>query len=293
MDKVRSMTGFGRGEAQTSDVGVIVELKSVNNRFRDLQLRSPREYLPLEPRMIRLLKDRFARGRIDCYIRRTAAGRKQRVLADADLAQQYQQAISVVEAAIGASPGSLVSSYILSQPGVLTVDDFEVDVANEWTVVEAALLSATEDLEQMREREGVALTSDLAHHLTELRGCLAEVNEATDGINERLEAKLQARLRRLLGDRVDPQRLAQEVAILADKADVAEEVARLRSHADQFAETLEQGGAIGRRLDFLLQEMNREVNTIGSKAIEHPVSHRVVEMKSVLERMREQSANVE
>src|SRR5690606_22175361 len=130
-------------------------------------------------------------------------------------------------------------------------------------------------------------------HLVEMRATLGEIEQAAVGVSQRLRQKLEGRLERLLTERVDATRLAQEAALLADKADVAEEIARLRSHVDQFAEALEATEPVGRRLDFLLQEMNREVNTIGSKAAEHPISHRVVQMKSVLERMREQAANVE
>ena len=130
-------------------------------------------------------------------------------------------------------------------------------------------------------------------HLEELDARLSEVDAVVVGINERLRHRLDTRLKRLIGDRVDANRLAMEAAILADKSDVAEELARLRSHCEQFKEGLHSTEPIGRRLDFLIQEMHREVNTIGSKAAEHPVSQRVVEMKSILERMREQSCNVE
>ena len=145
----------------------------------------------------------------------------------------------------------------------------------------------------MREKEGSALKVDLEDHLTALLKCLADVESHVSGINDRLRHRLETRLRKLIGDKVDGQRLVMEAAILADKADVSEELARLRSHCVQYRDGLNSSEPIGRRLDFLIQEMHREVNTIGSKAAEHPVSQRVVEMKSVLERMREQSANVE
>jgi uncharacterized protein (TIGR00255 family) len=163
----------------------------------------------------------------------------------------------------------------------------------EWDVVETALQSAIEDLLGMRKTEGEALHEDLESYLVELRTLVGQVEACAVGINERLRERLDGRLRRMLGDRYDTYRIAQEVAILGDKADVSEELARLRSHCSQFASGLEETGPIGRRLDFLLQEMNREVNTIGSKAAEHPISQRVVEMKTTLERMREQTANVQ
>lgn len=291
---LRSMTGYGRGEASSGGVTVLVELRSVNNRFRDLQVRCPREYMPLEPRVTQALKGPFRRGRVDCFVRRSVTDGAQIVQVDPDLAGQYMQAVDTLRGLVPGlenQPASL--SFVLTQPGVMTVTEAEVDVMREWDVVETALAAAVQDMLQMREVEGEALAEDLRRHLTELRGLLAQVELSTDGIHERLYARLESRIRRLLGDRVEPHRLAQEAAVLADKADVSEEIARLRSHCEQFREALDADEPVGRRLEFLLQELHREVNTIGSKAAEHPVSQRVVDMKSVLERMREQSANVE
>ncbi|MEZ4323067.1 MAG: YicC/YloC family endoribonuclease [Myxococcota bacterium] len=291
---IRSMTGYGRGEASANDLTVVVELKSVNNRFRDINLRSPREYLALEPRINALLKDPFARGRIDAYVRRTVGTTRQRVVADASLANEYALVVNeVAQQMVGFVEREVPFTFILSQPGVMTISEEPVDVTLEWDIVEIAVQSAILDLMQMREAEGATIQREFEQMVDEMRTIVGEIEAASIGINERLQKKLQRRIGRLLGDQADPYRIAQEVAHLADKADVAEEVVRLRSHLDQFTETLGQEDPVGRRLDFLLQEMNREVNTIGSKAAEHPVSQRVVLMKSVLERMREQSANIE
>ncbi|MFT4622831.1 MAG: hypothetical protein ACI8PZ_001487 [Myxococcota bacterium] len=291
---LQSMTGYGRGEASGSNVTVVVELKSVNNRFRDLQLRCPREYMALEPRINRLLKTPFSRGRIDAYVRRKAMAGASRVVADTALAAEYVRVVNEVSDRVtGVIQRDVPFTFILNQPGVLLVEEVEVDVMTEWDVVETALQSAIDDLLAMRRTEGEALRTDLLQQLTELRGTVGHVDDVADGINERLRARLESRIRRMLGERVDPYRVAQEAAILADKADVAEELTRLRSHCDQFGTALVAEEPVGRRLDFLLQEMNREVNTIGSKASEHPISQRVVDMKSILERMREQSANVQ
>ncbi len=291
---LRSMTGYGRGEATTSEVAVVVELRSVNNRFRDVQLRSPRVYMPLEPRINNLIKDRFSRGRIDAFVRRSVTQSRSVVVADTELAREYTSTLlGLAENLPEGVELDLSLSFIAGQPGVLNVTEAEVDVMSEWDVLETALTSAMDDLLAMREAEGRALYQDLQHHLGELRAIVVEVDLVTEGINERLKARLLGRIRRMLSERLDPERLEQEVAILVDKADINEELTRLRSHADQFAQALEDEEPVGRRLDFLLQEMNREVNTIGSKASEHPISQRVVHMKSVLERMREQAANVE
>jgi uncharacterized protein (TIGR00255 family) len=291
---LHSMTGYGRGEASNGDVTVVVELKSVNNRFRDLQLRVPREYMAIEPRVVNMMKDPFQRGRIDAYVRRTARSPLTRVVADRGLAAEYARVV----AELGADLGSLVAkdvslAFVMQQPGVLTTTERDVDVMSEWPIVETAILAAISDLTAMRRQEGIALHGELSGFLDEVRTQLAEIESVATGINDRIRQRLEVRIKRMIGDRFDPYRIAQEVALLADKSDVSEEIARMRSHCDQFGEALDAPEPVGRRLDFLLQEMNREVNTIGSKAAEHPISQRVVDMKTSLERMREQSANVE
>jgi uncharacterized protein (TIGR00255 family) len=215
-------------------------------------------------------------------------------VADVGLASEYAAVVNELTAGmVGFVDREVPITFILSQPGVLNVTEATVDVMEEWTIVEVALESAIADLAQMREKEGKALEEDLCGHLNALLAAVDLVENVTEGINERLRMRLESRIRRMVGDRFDPYRITQEVALLADKADVSEELARLRSHCSQFEEAMSSDDPVGRRLDFLLQEMNREVNTVGSKASEHPVSHRVVNMKAVLERMREQSANVE
>ena len=152
---------------------------------------------------------------------------------------------------------------------------------------------AIEHMSAMRQKEGAAMAEDLRGHVSEMEALRARVGEYSDGIASRLELRLMERLNRLVGDQVDESRLAQEAAIQADKADVSEELARLSSHIEQFGAGIGLSGPVGRRLDFLTQEMNREINTVGSKAVDAEVSGIVVDMKSVLERMREQVANVE
>jgi uncharacterized protein (TIGR00255 family) len=289
-----SMTGYGRGEASNGDVTVVVELKSVNNRFRDLQLKCPREYVALEPRITNLLKDPFQRGRIDAYVRRSATTPTTRVVANVGLAHEYARVINeVAEEMVGFVGREVPFTFILQQPGVLTITEAEVDVMSEWPVIETALQSAIVDLLSMRRQEGLAMQAELKSFVGEMRTVLAEIEASAAGINDRVRQRLETRIKRMIGERFEPWRVAQEVALLADKADVSEEIARMRSHCDQFDEALDANEPTGRRLDFLLQEMNREVNTIGSKAAEHPISQRVVDLKTALERMREQSANVE
>jgi len=290
---MQSMTGYGRGEASNGNVTVVVELKSVNNRFLDVQVRLPRPYTVIEPRFSKALKKQFSRGRVDVFVRRQATESSHNIVPDPSLAERYLKAASEVTKRLARPDETIPVSWILAQSGVLNTVEHEADAVGEWDLIQTALDLATQELLSMRCTEGAALKADLQSHLGEIAQLQSAIAEHQEGITERLSKKLQERLERLIQDRVDPQRLAQEVVILADKADVSEELTRIRSHCDQFTTALNHNEPVGRKLEFLLQELNREVNTIGSKAAEHPVSARVVEMKSVLERMREQAANVE
>ncbi len=290
---MNSMTGFGRGEASDGATAVVVEIKSVNNRFRDVQVRVPREYNVWEARVTNVVKDAVSRGRLEVSVRRICSEGATRVTADLKLVEQYRLAIAEVAHRLQRDTTEVPLSFVLGQPGVLVTTDNDADALGEWDLVELAVQSALADLATMRTAEGVALARDLDRHLAELRRHCAEIEAAVSGIVARLHARVLDRVSRLLGERVDAGRVAQEAALLADKADVSEELARLSSHADQFEQALRADEPVGRKLDFVLQEMHREVNTLGSKATDTPVSARVVDLKSVLERMREQVANVE
>ncbi|MDP6931892.1 MAG: YicC/YloC family endoribonuclease [Myxococcota bacterium] len=290
---MNSMTGYGRGEASNGDVGVTIELKSVNNRHRDIQVRAPREYLSLEPRIHKALKEAVSRGRIDVHVRRVATGSGRTVAADPILAEQVLEAMTQVAKRLQRLEETIPLETILAQPGVLSFQDGTTDGLTEWDVVSTALGAAIGELLEMRATEGAALDEDLKSHLYVMERLRAQVESHADDINLRLLKRMQKRIDRLVGERADPARLAQEAAILADKADVSEELARVRSHCEQFGKTLESTVPVGRKLDFLCQELNREINTIGSKAAETSMAIRVVDMKTCLERMREQVANVE
>lgn len=289
---MNSMTGFGRGQATGSGVTVTVEMKSVNNRFRDLQLRCPREYMAFEPRVNAQLKPRFGRGRIDVFIRRTASSGGVGVMVDEGMARTYVSSLLELGEKLNLR-NDLSLAAVAAMPGVLTTVEHQPDVSAEWVVLETALQAAADHLAEMRLREGEATREALESMLTELSDQRQKVELEADGVASRLRLKLMDRLNRLVGDRADPDRLAQEAALLADKADIAEELIRLESHIQQARAAIVKDEPVGRRLDFLAQELNREVNTIGSKAAEHAVSALVVDMKSTLERIREQVANVE
>jgi uncharacterized protein (TIGR00255 family) len=290
---MNSMTGYGRGEASNGDVSVVVEMRSVNNRFRDIQVRLPRAYMVLESRIQKIMKPRINRGRVEIFVKRSAVESGQTISADPILAERYHTAMATVAKRLTRDPDRISLETLLKQPGVLTLSESEPDALVEWTLVSTALESACDELLSMRATEGAELFNDLKQHLDQILHLRAEVETHCEGINTRLHARLTARITRLIGDRIEPSRLAAEAAVLADKADVSEELARILSHCNQFSQVMIEDNPIGRKMDFLTQELNREINTIGSKSAEHPISHRVVEMKSVLERIREQAANVE
>ena len=290
---MNSMTGYGRGESTNGNVTVIVEMKSVNNRFRDINVRLPREYMVLEPRVHKALKDHVNRGRLDTFIRRSANETKEMIQPDPFLAEHYLKAMNEVAKRLQRLEEPIPLSLVLSQPGVLTPVAVESDALSEWALVETALDAAREELCKMRAVEGKVLQEEMVSQLDQMQRLWAEVQASADGVAKRLHDKLEERLTRLIGDRIEPHRLAQESALLADKSDISEELVRIRSHTTQVLEALHSDEPVGRKLDFLLQELNREINTIGSKAAEHPIAARVVEMKSVLEKMREQAANIE
>jgi uncharacterized protein (TIGR00255 family) len=291
---LRSMTGFGRGEASGVDVAVVVELRSVNHRFLDVQVRGPREYMAFEPGVQQAVKKAFRRGRIEVHVRRSPIRSLTRVRADPELFSAYVDAARSLYMAREELPDDAgIMQFALKQPGVIDVSSEEHDVLSEGDVLMTALEVAIDAMRSMRDAEGASLHGDMQRHLVSMIEQVEHVDAHVAGLKQRLRERLERRVQRLLGDRFEPWRLMQEVAILTERADVSEELTRLRSHALQFRDAMDRDEPVGRRLDFLLQEMNREINTLGSKAAEHPVSHLVVEMKAILERMREQAANVE
>jgi len=283
---LRSMTGFGRGTATAEQATVVIELKGVNNRYQETHVRIPREYNALESRLKSAIADRIRRGRVDLHLSRQGAGGQTEVRTDRELADSLRAAAEAVV-------GNCDPVWLLNQPGVLTLAEAQVDADAEWPVVESALSEALDAFVAMRNAEGRALEADLRGHLTTLADIVADVAGQTDHLLELEAERIRKRVGDIFGVSVDPDRLVQEAAILAERGDVAEELSRMDSHIAQFRSILDSGDAAGRKLSFLLQEMLREINTLGSKSASSEVRHQVVEMKSLLEKLREQSANVE
>lgn len=290
---LRSMTGFGRGEASVGRVRVEVEAKSVNHRFVDVAVRLPRELSAEEGRVGQRVREHVARGRVDLTVRRDVAGGAAEVVTDRALFEQLLAASDELLGDRAAAGRDARALWALAQPGVVSTRAVVVEPDDEAAALLAALEQALVALTAMRAVEGAALRTELVSTLADVRSRVAAVAAGVVDLRTRLVARLEARVGALLGTAVEPWRLVQEAALLADRADVAEELARLGSHLDQLDGLLAGEGPVGRKLEFLLQEVGREVNTIASKTVDASVAHDVVEIKTLVERLREQSANVE
>ena len=290
---VRSMTGFGRGSAQSEDYRLAVEVRSVNHRFLDIAVRLPREYAALEERIRRAVARHIERGRVDLTVRvdrLTSPVRTVRV--DTGLAQAYYEALKELRKHLRL-PGSIDIDLLIDFPDVLRVEQAEEDLEALWSLLEPALATALAELVAMREAEGGELARDLVRRARAVEERVDAIAARAPEVLKEYHRRLLARLQEWGHGGLDPERVAAEVALMAERSDIAEECVRLRSHCRQFRASLAEGGAVGRRLDFLLQEMHREVTTIGAKAGDLAISTLVVDIKTELEKMREQVQNIE
>lgn len=293
MGTVRSMTGYGRGEGRAGRVGITVEVRTVNHRFLDMSLKLPREVSAMEALVQRHVRDAVVRGRVELAVRRDVDGGATEVIADAALFGRILSAVQGLLAPHTPDATTLALTHALSQPGVLSVRSVDVDPVEDEAALIVALRDALASLTVMRETEGRALVADLLLNLDVIEGHVGAIHEVVADLRDRAARRIGDRVRAMVGDAVDPARIAQEAALLAEKADVAEELTRLGSHLSQLRDMIGAGDAVGRRVEFLLQEMGREINTIGSKTVDASVARDVVEIKARLERLREQAANVE
>jgi uncharacterized protein (TIGR00255 family) len=288
------MTGFGRAEAQSEAWQVAVEVNTVNHRYLDVAVRLPRRYMAFEHRIRKLVGKRFSRGRFDITCSITALdGRGRHVVADEALVADAVRLLHQVKDDHGLA-GQVDLATLFQFRDLLRVEEPEEDVKGLWDVMAPVVQGAFETLEAMRAEEGKALYTDITARVGSVRALIVRLTDRLPVAKAEHEAALEERLQGLLNEvPLDPQRLAQEVAYLADRADVSEEVARLASHMDQLEQFLASSEPVGRKLDFVVQEMNREVNTVGSKLGDLEVSRLVIELKHELEKIREQVQNIE
>jgi uncharacterized protein (TIGR00255 family) len=295
---IKSMTAYGRGEVETASQKWVVELKSVNHRFLELSLNLPRRLWALEDRFRKLIKSRLSRGRVDMQLSWESLGEKALTLKlDKAMVAEVRGVLEDLRQ-IGNTPESLRLEHFLHFSDLIVAkeqahQDLEVEAT--WETVSQAVNQALDLLEEMRVTEGAALAADLAGHLEDIRRHLSHIEAQAPQLPQLWRERVTARLAELFPDGapVDETRLAQEVALMAERRDLAEELARLESHLIQFQHTLTSRVPVGRKQEFLLQEMLREANTIGSKAGDLAISQAVLDIKGSLERLREQVQNIE
>lgn len=292
---IRSMTGYGRGEAVTERAGFVVEMRSVNNRYLDIQVKTSRALGVLEPRIKKHVQAAFSRGRIDVFVSRTGVDASpMRITADFGAAEQYIAILKELKSRFSLS-GDIDLASLQALPDVVGREELAEDPEETWSLLFPAVMQAAEQLRAMREEEGKALSDDMRNRLRAIEAMSEAVRGRVPAALESAHKRLKEAVARIMQDLPDPSRISQEIAILADKTDITEELIRLGSHAAQFSRLLDTTGvdSVGRKLDFLVQEMGREVNTIGSKALDADVSMTVVNMKAELEKIREQAQNIE
>lgn len=290
---MRSMTGCGSGKVQKDGWEVTVDLKTVNHRFFDIGMRLPRNLSFLEQTIRDCLGRKISRGHADVFLTVKRTGDSAvNVDCDEDLAARYLDAAVRIANKTGVE-NDMTVSRLMKMEGVLTLNEQEMNEELVSSICAEATVIATDQLIQMREREGAHLKEDLKIHLDEADALRTKIMVRAPKIVVEYREKLEIRLKSMLTDTVEPQRLAQEVAIIADRCAIDEELSRLDSHIRQMRKYLESKEEIGKKMDFLIQEMNREANTIGSKASDAAVAQYVVDLKSEIEKLREQIQNVE
>jgi uncharacterized protein (TIGR00255 family) len=294
MGKIYSMTGYGSAKGDLDGQSVTVELRSVNNRYLDCSVRLPRTLMFAEDKVKEAVSGLVKRGKVDVFVSLQSAHESGTVVtADMTLARGYFEAVKALSKELDLKKG--VTAYDIARfPDVLTVERKELDREAVGEALYDLTVKAVTEFNAMRQREGERLRADMLSKLETIEGLVSVVEERSPQTVREYRQRLEARLRELLEDRnVDEQRLITECAIFADKTAVDEETVRLRSHIAQFRTMLEDGSPIGRKMDFLIQEFNRESNTIGSKCNDAQLASVVVELKSEIEKIREQLQNVE
>lgn len=290
---LKSMTGFGHFEITEQDVTISVEIRTVNHRYCDVYLRMPKQLSTFEEGVRSILTSRITRGKVDAFVtldNKTVA--KQQVVLDETLAASYHQALKKMVDEFGLRDD--ISATALARfPDILRIEKQEDDT--DWEgILQKAITGAVTHLMEMRGREGEKLGESLLNNLDYIESQMTHIAAVAPRVVQEYRERLENRIQDLLDpQKLDQQRLAMEVAVFADKCSIDEELVRLRSHIGQMRSMLQEGSPVGKKLDFLIQEMNREVNTIGSKASNLDITKVVVSLKSEIEKMREQVQNVE
>lgn len=290
---VVSMTGFGRSKAESAQHAVTVEMKSVNHRFCEITIRMPRQLLKLEEKIKKYLRQYIKRGRVEIFVIIEGAGvLKRSIHVDWNLVEDYYQIINKLKEKYQLN-GDIQISDFLRKEELMVIEEREEENEELENLVFQTIEEAVQNLMKMRILEGEQLQKDLQIQLNKIQAVIQKIQSLAPRVSKQYQERLEKKVKEAAADKVDEARILSEVAILAEKADINEECVRLFSHIKQFSQLLDQDEPIGRRLDFIIQEMNREVNTIGSKANDSEIAANVIELKSCLEKMKEQVQNIE
>ena len=290
----RSMTGYGRGTASGSGLNVTVELKSVNYRYLDIKCKLPKAAAVLEATVKDQLQQAVSRGKLELTVDvEGGALRKREISIDWELAEAYMVKLKAIKSAFDLR-GDITIDTLLTQSADILVEEAQPELTELPGLVDKALQEALGEFLLMRMTEGTALASDIQNRMTAIQAMLKQLTELRPQVMEAYKQRIEDRVASYVDDGLpESSRLHQEIALLAEKGDITEELIRLESHLDQLAVNLEKKGPVGRTCDFILQEMQREVNTIGSKSTASSISIIVVSLKSELEKIKEQVQNIE
>lgn len=286
-----SMTGYGQSFVSSSKLSISLELRSVNSRYLEIKFRMPPMWGELEERMREELTKKLFRGRIEVNVTARYTQSDAKLSIDWELLESVKEAHDKVKSTVGLTE-PLSFADLLAVEGVLKVEKLEEDLDEIWELLASALDDALSQLCSMRASEGKRLSSDIVTRINSIKDQVTDLETFAPMVVKEQHEKLNERIKDL-NLNLTEERLEQEVALMADKMSVAEELVRLKSHCDGFLQIMQESGGVGRKLDFLLQEMNREINTTGSKSSSLPISRIVVEIKSELEKIREQIQNIE
>ncbi len=293
---IRSMTGYSRTESVLESGKLIVEIKALNHRYLDIFVHIPNKFFSVEGKIKKKTGERLIRGKIDVNVQIVEGLNledKGKLQLNLPLIHSYHSLLTQMRKELGLKD-EVSLNMIAGLKDAFVPAEIEVDMEAVWRETEKTLDASIDALIEMREKEGDAIYRDFLSRLDIIRDCLNSVKSRVPQVISEYKKRLSARLKELLKEvELDEQRLCQEVAIMTEKSDITEEIVRFESHIGQFCEMLEGSGAVGRKMDFLLQEMNREVNTIGSKSSDVEIARKVIEIKDELSKLREQASNVE
>ena len=291
---IKSMTGFGRCEMEEHARRITVEMKAVNHRYLDLSIKMPKKFNPFEAQIRNVLKEYLERGKVDLYITCEDLGEENlQIRYNKSVAAEYLQYLRQMAEEFGLENDVRVST-LSRYPEVFSMEDVQVDEEEIWQDLEKVVRGAAKVFVESREREGEALKTDLLDKLESMQESVAQIEARSPQVIEEYREKLRAKVKELVGDvQIDESRLLMEVTVFADKICVDEEMVRLKSHIAAMSAELKKGGSVGRKLDFIAQEMNREANTTLSKANDLLTSDAAIELKTGIEKIREQIQNLE